>query len=77
MARDLKLEALARAPLFRGVTRELGAGVNVRVAGKTGTAALSNGSGLTQAWFAGYAPGDAPELAHGRERRPAPRYRPS
>jgi len=35
----------------------------IRVAGKTGTASLSDGSGLTHAWFAGYAPADAPEVA--------------
>jgi cell division protein FtsI/penicillin-binding protein 2 len=35
----------------------------VRVAGKTGTAGLSDGSGLTHAWFAGYAPAHAPEVA--------------
>jgi cell division protein FtsI/penicillin-binding protein 2 len=35
----------------------------VRVAGKTGTAGLSDGSGFTHGWFVGYAPADAPEAA--------------
>jgi len=35
----------------------------VRVVGKTGTAGLSDGSGLTHAWFVGYAPADSPEVA--------------
>lgn len=35
----------------------------VRVAGKTGTASASDGSGRTHAWFAGYAPADSPEVA--------------
>ncbi len=34
-----------------------------RVAGKTGTAGLLDGSGITQAWFVGYAPVDSPEVA--------------
>ncbi len=36
---------------------------SVRVAGKTGTASALDGSGRTHAWFAGYAPVDAPEIA--------------
>ena len=35
----------------------------VRVAGKTGTAGVSDGSGLTHAWFVGYAPANSPEVA--------------
>jgi cell division protein FtsI/penicillin-binding protein 2 len=35
----------------------------IRVAGKTGTAGVSDGSGFTHAWFAGYAPVGAPEIA--------------
>ncbi len=35
----------------------------VRVAGKTGTAGLTDGSGITQAWFVGYAPVNWPEVA--------------
>ncbi len=35
----------------------------IRVAGKTGTSGLPDGSGLTQSWFAGYGPVDAPEVA--------------
>jgi cell division protein FtsI/penicillin-binding protein 2 len=35
----------------------------VAVAGKTGTAAAQDGSRVTHAWFAGYAPDAAPEVA--------------
>jgi cell division protein FtsI/penicillin-binding protein 2 len=35
----------------------------VRVAGKTGTATALDGSGVTHAWFVGYAPVDAPQVA--------------
>ncbi|MBI4164543.1 MAG: hypothetical protein HY508_02285 [Acidobacteria bacterium] len=35
----------------------------IRVAGKTGTGSALDGSGWTHAWFAGYAPADAPEIA--------------
>ena len=35
----------------------------VSVAGKTGTAAALDGSGVTHAWFVGYAPVEAPEVA--------------
>lgn len=35
----------------------------IRVAGKTGTASALDGSGATHAWFVGYAPVDAPEIA--------------
>ena len=35
----------------------------VRVAGKTGTAAALDGSRATHAWFAGFAPVEAPEIA--------------
>lgn len=35
----------------------------VPVAGKTGTAAALDGSGVTHAWFVGYAPADSPEVA--------------
>jgi cell division protein FtsI/penicillin-binding protein 2 len=33
------------------------------VAGKTGTGSALDGSGVTHAWFVGYAPADAPEIA--------------
>ncbi len=35
----------------------------VAVAGKTGTAPALDGSHVTHAWFVGYAPADAPEVA--------------
>jgi peptidoglycan glycosyltransferase len=35
----------------------------ISVAGKTGTAAAGDGSAVTQAWFAGYAPSDNPQVA--------------
>jgi cell division protein FtsI/penicillin-binding protein 2 len=35
----------------------------IRVAGKTGTAAALDGSGVTHAWYVGYAPVDKPEIA--------------
>jgi cell division protein FtsI/penicillin-binding protein 2 len=35
----------------------------VRVAGKTGTATALDGSGVTHAWFAGFAPAENPEIA--------------
>jgi cell division protein FtsI/penicillin-binding protein 2 len=35
----------------------------VTVAGKTGTAPALDGSRVTHAWFVGYAPADAPEVA--------------
>jgi cell division protein FtsI/penicillin-binding protein 2 len=35
----------------------------VTVAGKTGTAPALDGSRVTHAWFVGYAPVDAPEVA--------------
>jgi cell division protein FtsI/penicillin-binding protein 2 len=35
----------------------------LRVAGKTGTAAALDGSGVTHAWFVGYAPANKPEIA--------------
>jgi len=35
----------------------------IRVAGKTGTATYPDGSGVTHAWFVGYAPADSPEIA--------------
>jgi peptidoglycan glycosyltransferase len=35
----------------------------VRVAGKTGTSRVLGGTGQTHAWFVGYAPADAPEIA--------------
>jgi cell division protein FtsI/penicillin-binding protein 2 len=43
-----------------------GQGANVpgvRVAGKTGTARIPGGTGATHAWFVGYAPVGAPEIA--------------
>ncbi len=36
---------------------------DLSVAGKTGTAAALDGSGVTHAWFVGYAPADSPEIA--------------
>jgi cell division protein FtsI/penicillin-binding protein 2 len=35
----------------------------VRIAGKTGTATALDGSHATEAWFVGYAPAEAPEIA--------------
>lgn len=35
----------------------------VGVAGKTGTASALDGSGVTQAWFVGFAPAERPEIA--------------
>jgi cell division protein FtsI/penicillin-binding protein 2 len=35
----------------------------IRIAGKTGTAAARDGSGVTHAWFVGYAPVNKPEIA--------------
>jgi cell division protein FtsI/penicillin-binding protein 2 len=35
----------------------------ITVAGKTGTATALNGTGITHAWLAGYAPADQPEIA--------------
>jgi cell division protein FtsI/penicillin-binding protein 2 len=35
----------------------------VRIAGKTGTAAALDGSGVTHAWFVGYAPINRPQIA--------------
>lgn len=35
----------------------------LRIAGKTGTAAALDGSGVTHAWFVGYAPVNKPEIA--------------
>ena len=35
----------------------------IAVAGKTGTAPALDGSRSTHAWFVGYAPADAPEIA--------------
>jgi cell division protein FtsI/penicillin-binding protein 2 len=35
----------------------------IRIAGKTGTAAARDSSGVTHAWFVGYAPVNKPEIA--------------
>jgi cell division protein FtsI/penicillin-binding protein 2 len=35
----------------------------LRIAGKTGTAAALDGSGVTHAWFVGYAPANNPQIA--------------
>ena len=47
----------------RSGTCQAAAVPGVRVAGKTGTAGLLDGSGITHAWFAGYAGVDSPEVA--------------
>lgn len=47
----------------RSGTCQAAAVPGVRVAGKTGTATNSKGSGATHAWFVGYAPADSPEVA--------------
>lgn len=56
------------APLFDGLeaaaaigTAQLAQPAGLKVAGKTGTGA-GPASGATHAWFAGYAPADAPEI---------------
>jgi cell division protein FtsI/penicillin-binding protein 2 len=52
------LEECVRSGTGQGAAVE-----GVRVAGKTGTATSRDGSGVTHAWFVGYAPADAPEIA--------------
>lgn len=47
----------------RGGTGQGAAVEGVRVAGKTGTATSFDRSGVTHAWFVGYAPADEPEIA--------------
>ena len=47
----------------RSGTCQAAAVPGIRVAGKTGTAGVSDGSGFTHAWFAGYAPADSPDVA--------------
>lgn len=44
-------------------TCQAAAVAGVRVAGKTGTATALDGSGVTHAWFVGYAPVGSPEVA--------------
>lgn len=44
-------------------TGQAAAVAGVRVAGKTGTASALDGSGVTHAWFVGYAPADSPQVA--------------
>jgi cell division protein FtsI/penicillin-binding protein 2 len=52
------LEACVRFGTCQGSAVE-----GLRVAGKTGTAAALDGSGVTHAWFVGYAPVNKPEIA--------------
>jgi cell division protein FtsI/penicillin-binding protein 2 len=47
----------------RSGTGQAAAVPGVRVAGKTGTAGAPEGSGVTHAWFVGFAPADSPEIA--------------
>ncbi len=69
-ARQVKLKAetfdILRAGLEECVRSGTGHGAavkGVRVAGKTGTAAALDGSRATHAWFVGFAPVEAPEIA--------------
>jgi len=52
------LEGCVRLGTCQGSAEE-----GVRIAGKTGTAAALDGSGVTHAWFVGYAPVNKPEIA--------------
>ncbi len=68
--RELKLSPETFADLNAGLeqcvtvgTCQAAAVPGVRVAGKTGTATALDGSRTTHAWFAGYAPAEAPEIA--------------
>ena len=70
LLRQVRLKAetfdLARNGLedcVRAGTGQAAAVKGVRVAGKTGTAAALDGSRATHAWFVGFAPAGAPEIA--------------
>ena len=52
------LEGCARSGTCQGSGVE-----GIRTAGKTGTASALDGSGVTHAWFVGYAPASNPEVA--------------
>jgi cell division protein FtsI/penicillin-binding protein 2 len=47
----------------RSGTGQAAAVPGLRVAGKTGTAGVPDGSGVTHAWFVGFAPVESPEVA--------------
>lgn len=61
--RTLEVLAEGLEECVRSGTCQAAAVPGVRVAGKTGTATARDGSGATHAWFVGYAPADAPEVA--------------
>jgi len=61
--RTLKVVAAGLEGCVQSGTCRAAAVPGVRVAGKTGTAMASNGSGATHAWFVGYAPAESPEIA--------------
>jgi cell division protein FtsI/penicillin-binding protein 2 len=68
--RRVRLKASTWASLEEGFeecvrsgTGQAAAVPGVRVAGKTGTAGAPDGSGVTHAWFVGYAPADSPRVA--------------
>lgn len=69
-ARRLRLKQETREALVRGLeecvrsaTGQAAAVQGIRIAGKTGTATALDGSKTTHAWFAGYAPAEAPKIA--------------
>jgi cell division protein FtsI/penicillin-binding protein 2 len=55
---EVGLEECVRSGTGQGAAVE-----GVRVAGKTGTSRIPGGTGQTHAWFVGYAPVGAPEIA--------------
>lgn len=70
VARQIRLKPSTWAVLARSFEECVRSGTGraaavpgVRVAGKTGTASAIDGSGITSAWFVGYAPADSPEVA--------------
>ncbi len=70
VVRQMRLKPSTWATLAQGFeecvqsgTGQAAAVAGVRVAGKTGTASALDGSGVTHAWFVGYAPVDSPEVA--------------